>query len=250
VIADANDAVSPPGQQDRDAALTAFEKTEATLRDRCASAEFDAPSFNRKVARCDLSRCRGMCCYDGVYVDENTADVIQKLAIEREADFRNMGLDLPSQILVEDRWCPSSLVTSQKTAVKDYPFASIVSGYPVHFRQTACIFLLDDGRCGLQVLSEWDGRHPWYYKPLLCWLHPIALTPDSITVHDELTDPYLFPWYDGYVVRTFCGRTCPEGTGAADILRDELIFLERILNRNLTDKLGTVTPNGSSTDNE
>jgi hypothetical protein len=234
VSADANHSVTHPDRQRRDAALTAFEKTEVELRERCASAEFDAPSFNRKVARCDLSSCRGMCCYDGAYLDENTAEVIQKLAVEREADFRKMGLELPDQIIVEDRWCPSSLVTNQKTALKDYPFASIVGGYPAHFRQTACVFLLDDGRCGLQVLSEWDGKHPWYYKPLLCWLHPITLTPASISVHDELTDPFIFPWYDGFDIRTFCGRTCSEGAAAIDVLKDELTFLERILNRNLT----------------
>jgi len=95
VIEDAMRSVTSPDQQGPDGPLTAFEKTEAALRDRCASAEFDAPSFNRKVARCALSRCRGMCCYDGVYVDENTADVIQRLAVERAADFREMGLDLP-----------------------------------------------------------------------------------------------------------------------------------------------------------
>lgn len=244
---DASPSVTHPDRQRPDAPLTAFEKTEVTLRERCASAEFDAPSFNRKVARCDLSSCRGMCCCDGAYVDQNTAEVIQKLAVERAADFRRMGLDLPDQIIVEDRWCPSSLVTSRKTALKEFPFASIVAGYPAHFRQTACVFLLDDGRCGLQVLSESDGKHPWYYKPPLCWLHPIALTPASITVHDESTDPFVFPWYDGYVIRTFCGQTCSDGASAADVPKDELAFLERILDRNLTAKSPIVTPSSNPT---
>jgi hypothetical protein len=66
------------------------------------------------------------------------------------------------------------------------------------------------------------------------WLHPITLTPASISVHDELTDPFIFPWYDGFDIRTFCGRTCSEGAAAIDVLKDELTFLERILNRNLT----------------
>jgi len=193
VIGDENSSAAQPDRQRRDAFLTAFDKTEVALRERCATAEFDAPSFDRKVARCDLSHCRGMCCYDGVYLDENSVDVIRKLAVERETDFRDMGLDLPEQVIMEDRWCPSTLVTSQKTALKEYPFAAIVDGYPAHFRQTACVFLLGDGRCGLQVLAEWDGKHPWYYKPLLCWLHPIALTPESITLPDALTDPYIFP---------------------------------------------------------
>jgi hypothetical protein len=239
VTADSNYPAWPPDQPRRPVALTAFAETEAELRELCATAEFDAASFDRKLARCDLSHCRGMCCYDGVYVNQDTADVLRKLAIERAADFRDMGLNLPGEILMEDRWCPSSLVTNQKTAIREYPFSSVMEEYPTHFRQTACVFMLGDGRCGLQALSEQDGQHPWYYKPLLCWLHPIAVTPDKITVHDEWSDPYVFPWYDGYVIRTFCGRTYMEGAAAADTLAEELAFLERILNRNLRDNAAT-----------
>jgi hypothetical protein len=216
-----------------DGPLTAFEKTEERLRECCAAAEFDVPSFNRKLARCDLSSCRGMCCYDGVYVDEHTGQVLEKLALERKADFQRMGLDLPERILVEDRWRPSTLVTDRRTALREFPFASVVDGYPAHFRQTACIFLLADGRCGLQVLAGWDGKHPWYYKPIPCSLHPISISPEAITVHDELTDRYRFPWYDGYVVRTFCGRTCSEGRPAMELLEDELAFLAAILARDI-----------------
>ena len=178
-----------------------------------------------------------MCCYDGVYVDDHTAEVLKKLAAERAADFRKMGLSLPEQIITRDVWCPSSLVTDQKTALRGFSFSTAVDGYPTHFRQTACVFLLEDGRCGLQVLSEWDQKHPWYYKPIPCWLHPISLTESEITIDSQLTDPYVFPWYDGYVEKTFCGRTCTDGAAAAHILEAEIAFLGQILDRNLTGEI-------------
>src|SRR5690349_15418046 len=137
--------------QDPRATSTAFPHTEQELRKRCASAVVDVPSFDRPLGRCDLSACRGMCCYDGVYVDDHTAEVLEKLAAERAADFSRMGLELPEQIIIEDIWCPSNLVTDRKTALREYAFATVVDGYPKHFRQTACVFLLEDGRCGLQV---------------------------------------------------------------------------------------------------
>ncbi len=223
-----NKTASEPGEP-RHVALTAFAKTEERLRQSSATLAVDARSFTRKLERCDLAHCRGMCCYDGVYVDEDTGRVLKTLAVERAADFREMGLELPGEILEKDRWRPSSLVSDYRTAVKPFPFAAIVDRYPAHFRQTACIFLIEDGRCGLQVLAEEDGLHPWFYKPIPCWLHPIAISESGVTVHDEVTDPFRFPWYDGYVARTFCGRTCPEGVAAADLLQDELTLLRRIL---------------------
>ena len=58
--------------------LTAFPKTEEWLRDNCANAELDVPAFQRRISRCELSSCRGMCCYDGVYVSSDTADALQQ----------------------------------------------------------------------------------------------------------------------------------------------------------------------------
>ena len=225
-LSDSNPRTSAPCRRH---SVTAFAETEKKLRERCATVEFDTPSLTRKLGRCELSHCRGMCCYDGVYVDEDTGRVLETLAVVRAADFRDMGLDLPPQILEKDRWRPSGLVTDYRTALKPFPFAAAVDGYPAHFRQTACVFLIEDGRCGLQALAERDGRHPWFYKPIPCWLHPISVSETGVTVHDELTDPYRFPWYDGYVTRTFCGRTCPEGAPAAEVLSDELTLLRQIL---------------------
>lgn len=54
-----------------------------------------------------------------------------------------------------------------------------------------------------------------------------------LRLHDEQTDPYRFPGYDGFVSQIFCGRTRPGGASAAVVLADELVFLSRIAGRDL-----------------
>jgi hypothetical protein len=98
------------------------------------------------------------------------------------------------------------------------------------------VFLTADGRCSLQLLSVHLGRHPWYYKPVKCWMHPITLEGEGhalLLLHSERTDPYRFPGYDGFVSRIFCGRTCPGSSPASSVLADELTFLSRIAGRDL-----------------
>jgi hypothetical protein len=80
------------------------------------------------------------------------------------------------------------------------------------------------------------GRHPWYFKPVKCWMHPITLEGESrgvLLLHDERTDPYRFPGYEGFVSQIFCGRTCLGGAPASVVLADELTFLSRIVGRDL-----------------
>jgi hypothetical protein len=210
--------------------MTVFAKAEASLRQRLQTAAIDGREFQRPLARCSLSHCRGTCCHDGVPVDDDTADVVQRLATERAADFRELGLSLPNGVIVENEWRGA---VSKKTAVRPFPFRSLVREYPDHFEETACVFLLDDGRCGLQVLAQRDGEHPWHYKPFACWLHPIKITNSAIHLYDEASDPQRYPGYDGFVSRTFCGRTAHDGCPAAELLKNELQYLGRILNRDL-----------------
>jgi hypothetical protein len=121
------------------------------------------------------------------------------------------------------------------TALKPFPFRSLVLEYPGHFEETACVFLLDDGRCGLQVLAGIDGKHPWYYKP--CWLLPIKIFDNEIHLYDYSTDPFRFPDYDGFISRTRCGRTTDCGQPAAEVLQPELRFPGQLLNRDLVSEL-------------
>ena len=216
----------------KESGLTAFPETEKWLRDNCADAVLDVPAFQRRLARCDLSSCRGMCCYDGVYVDANTADVLQEISWSRATDFGESGVTLPSTVIAEGVWRDGS--SGPKTVTRPADFRGKIMGFPSHFDHTSCVFRADDGRCSLQTLGVADGKHPWFYKPRTCWLHPIDVSPQRITIYDEQTDPYRYPDYDGFLSQTFCGRTAPLGRPAYEVLRPELEFLGRILGRDLT----------------
>ncbi len=221
-----------PGKDGAD--LTAFPDDEATLRRRMSGGSVDAVSFQRPLKRCQISACRGMCCYDGVYVSREAAAVIEWVARAHAGFFAGLDLRLPDRVIVEGDWAWKK--GGLKTAVRDRPFSMTVEGFPPHFTDTACVFLARDGRCSLQLLAVHLGRHPWYYKPLKCWQHPLTLEGEAravLLLHSDRTDPYRFPGYDGFVSRIFCGRTCPEGAPAAVVLADELRFLSRIVGRNL-----------------
>jgi hypothetical protein len=207
-----------------------------------AGGRVDAESFRRPVARCEIAACRGMCCYDGVYVSPESAAVISRLAEEHAGFFAGLGLRLPDRVIVDGEWRWKK--GGVKTAVSPRAFSDTVGGFPTHFSDTACVFLTGDGLCSLQLLSQQQGRHPWYYKPVKCWMHPITVEGDEagvLILHDEHTDPYRFPGYAGFVSQIFCGRTCPGGEPASVVLADELTFLSRIVGRDLLAEAGGKT---------
>ncbi len=104
--------------------------------------------------------------------------------------------------------------------------------FPAHFPATACAFLMDDARCALQALAMNEGRHPWYYKPLPCWLHPITIRPGrwpAVYLPDESNDPLTEENYPGFAPWTPCGKTCETGKPAREVLAEELRFLKGII---------------------
>jgi len=212
--------------------LTAYPRTEAYLRRTLAAAPVHVESLLRPLQRCRLERCRGMCCYDGVYLGVEEAEVVARLARTEATFFAALGLHLPREVVVSGAW--ENVVSGLKTAVAPWPEARGVEGFPAHFNATACVFHLPDGRCGLQALSAARGRHPWHDKPTGCWLHP--LTPayaekHALGLEDEQTDSCRLPHYDGFVPHTPCGGTFDQGRPAYEVLRDELEFLGRIVGR-------------------
>jgi hypothetical protein len=216
---------------------TAFPQAEALLRQELADATLNVESLRRPLVRCDLRTCLGMCCHDGVYLSGDEAPVIAELA-EREGDFfQSLGLDLPSPAVVEGSFL--DLVTGLKTATVSRTWTTRVDGYPFHFPDTACCFLLEDGRCSLQVLSEARGHHRWYFKPIGCWLHPITTDgtpPHRVVLHNVKSDPLWLSGYPGFVSRTFCAAAVQNGPPAIETLREELGLLGSIVGRDLVDE--------------
>ncbi|MGK7929427.1 MAG: hypothetical protein AB4290_30000 [Spirulina sp.] len=186
-----------------------------------------------------------MCCYEGTFLTEEDAEILQNIA-EREASFfTSIGFDLPEQVIIDyphyqkhemstHEW--QGVLEHKATAVKPVKFSSFLDSFPEHFDDTACVFLTDLGQCGLQILAEAKGLHPWYYKPFVCWLHPIAITPLTdnnvlIQLPNSKNDPHRWGNFLGYTPYTFCGTTRPRGEAAFMILKKELKFLGEIVDR-------------------
>lgn len=223
--------------------ITAYPKTEESLQHTLMNAIIDIGSFQQQLSPCSLSKCHGMCCYDGVYVGQETAEIIQKISQENLIFFKSIGLDLPKVVIVQGEW--KGLISGQKTATKKRDLSSTVQNYPTHFEDTACVFLTDDGRCGLQVFAESVGLDPWYYKPFTCWMHPISLSTNednigNILVHNDNDDPFKLSDYDGFVTKTLCGKIVEDGQPAYVVLHSELTFLSRIVGRNFLKEISTI----------
>jgi len=222
-------------------AIAAYEQSNAYLGGIVRDLRLDHEALNRPLRRCDLSVCGATCCHDGVYLSAEEANVVRGLAMERRESFERLGLDLPDRPVVYGRWRDAA--SGPKTATRPVPRRDRVADYPAHFPETGCVFLLDDARCALQVLATEEGRDPWFYKPITCWLHPLSIAggedgePFVLTLHDGESDPQRYVDYDGFVSRTPCGRIRTEGEPAWRVLRAELERLGELGERDLIGEL-------------
>jgi hypothetical protein len=215
--------------------LTAFPATERAYREAVTGRGVDRRSFDRPLSRCDLANCRGSCCATGVALNDESAAVIRRVVAAEREFFARIGCHLPDDPVttrVDDEGVPFS-----RTTLVPRQFHGRVEGFAEHFPDASCCFLLGDGRCSLQVLSVSRGRHPWYYKPFPCWLHPIVVSEAGVTVPDEETDVLRDIGDGGFTTATLCGRTDRGGRPAAELLGDELEFLSAVTGRDLRAEL-------------
>jgi len=220
--------------------MTAHTETAEFVAQLVRDARLDKAALNKPLTRCDLSQCQGTCCHDGVYLESDEADTLRKLASDKAAFFKDLGLDLPKKVVVYGKWRDES--AGPKTATRAEPMSKNTPDYPGHFPDTQCVFMLDDRRCSLQVLAESERRHKWFYKPFTCWLHPIAISGSGgiaeITLYDRKTDPHNFSDYDGFVSRTPCGQIRENCSAPAwQVLDEEFEILEKLSNRPLRKEL-------------
>jgi hypothetical protein len=221
-------------------AITAFTDSMKRLGVMVRDLQLDKKGLQRPLKQCDLAKCRGTCCHDGVYLNSEEAGVIRELVNESREDFESLGLDLPEQVVVYGRW--RDVTSGPKTAKRPEPMHETVPDYPEHFADTNCVFLMNDARCGLQALAVVRGKHPWFYKPSTCWLHPLSIVSGEdgsivLTLHSDETDPQRFDDYDGFVPRTHCGRTCMGGEPAYKALSGEIKMLGELGGRDLLGEL-------------
>lgn len=221
-----------------DAPSTAFPATAGALRAAFADTPLDVASFAQPLTRCALSACGGTCCTEGVTLNPEEAMVLRGVVRREGATLRALAPAMPDVPIVDVPRDDADDAASELDDDDDPPartvrvprrYHGVVADYPAHFADAACAFLMPDARCALQALAEQRDRPAWYWKPLACWLHPIALGDDAIRLPDASTDRHP----GGFASRTPCGRATPLGRPAHEILAPELRTLGALLGRDL-----------------
>src|SRR5262249_20375941 len=123
--------------------VTVFRDSEVALREQYGNACLNTEEFQRKINRCSLTNCKGTCCYGGVRVDDATARDLQQLSTDRAAAFREIGLNLPSRVVVRTEWRGG---VGNNTVFKTISFLSFVVEFSVSFLENTCNFFIHDGR--------------------------------------------------------------------------------------------------------
>lgn len=210
---------------------TAYLETAGVLRELMREAVVDHDAFEQRIRPCELSRCRATCCHDGVYLSAEEAHGVGRLAGE-------IG-GLPENPVVESRGGKSL-----KTATRAAAPGELAEDYPAHFPKTRCVFLDTQGRCRIQMLSAEQGRHPWFDKPLTCWMHPLVILPANrdrprpvLTLVNPGNDPQQSGGYPGFASCTHCGRPDEGGEKARHVLAAELGMLGRVSGRDVLGEL-------------
>lgn len=162
-----------------------------------------------------------MCCYDGVYLQDDEESCLVEL-VQRVPE---LAAKLPDEFIVDGYW--EGEYYGRKTATRPHDYRS--AAFPAHFARTRCVFADAEGFCELEKLGRAQGRHPWTFKPATCWQFPlhfdneIPVAPPK-SVRD---DPYRTKSYPGYSTFVSCGKHDPGGQPWRAALSGELAYWER-----------------------
>jgi len=203
--------------------------TKRYFKKRLFRAPIDFESFGTPLKLCDLADCHGMCCYDGVCVDEDEIHYLSAILDAHPKHFEELGLR--SDNAFEEACFLGTDTMKTRTRKYKYPKSA---NFPKHFEKTRCAFRYEDGRCSLQGLAMEHGEHPWAYKPFSCWLHPISLERDERTIvwlPTKKTDHLKEKKYPGYAPYTGCGCAVEGGKPAYKVLKQEIETLGAIVGR-------------------
>ncbi|UCG34713.1 MAG: hypothetical protein JSW17_04260 [Candidatus Omnitrophota bacterium] len=218
--------------------ITSFPEIEQILKERIKAIDYQSfegicPGDCRKL----FSECYGMCCSLYVGLTQEEADVLKKLAIEKAEEFRKIGVKLPEKVVVYDPQSNRNYLNKRRRSFGQ--LAGIVhtllrrahKNYPLTFKlfkdfTYTCVFSLDSGDCALQRLALAESHHPWYYKPLNCWKYPLSINNGILSVFDREVNP-CFP----------CNQDNKSNGRAVEVLKEELAFLGKIIERDLISEL-------------
>jgi hypothetical protein len=217
-------------------AITAYPGIEETLARQLREAALDHEAFAMRLKPCELPKCRATCCHDGAFLtDEEMTGIGDAVEGNRE-------------LLAGYGWTDERYLTRDgrqgRTVTRAATDELLAADFPRHFPRTRCVFLDPEHRCVLQRLALDTGRHPWWWKPVSCWMHPLLLRPPAGSRRPLLTlarpgrDPAAAAGYPGFGSCTPCGVAASDGLPAWQTLRAELDLLGRIAGRDLPRELG------------
>jgi hypothetical protein len=172
------------------------------------------------MSTCDVLKCEGRCCYDGVYLQPGEEEFLTELV----AKLPELRAKLPEQFVVDGYWDGESL--GRKTATRPNEYRS--ADFPAHFTRTRCVFGDSLGFCELEKFARQNGQHPWSYKPTTCWMFPLQDEDGAVAepVRGVADDPYVTKDYPGYASCLPCGRHDPNGKPWRESLAREIEWLE------------------------
>jgi Fe-S-cluster containining protein len=209
-----------------------FPETVKILASQIREATLDHESFETLLRPCEISRCKATCCYDGVHVSDEEATYIRGIVRDYFSDL----LD-PEQVMIGE-------AGKMKTATREAADGELADDFPEHFSRTRCVFLDNEGYCGLQKLAIEQNQDPWLHKPLTCWMHPLVLVAAGkwedrpvLSLVNAENDPQKSGNYLGYASCTHCGREDVGGKPAWQVLEAELRRLGEICGRDIYGEL-------------
>lgn len=212
----------------------AFDEMARALGDEVRAAALDHAALARPMRVCELGNCRATCCHDGVFLDPSERRVIEGVVAGQREALARFGWRNDDFLEVQGgRW---------KTRTREAGAGELAEDFPAHFPRTRCVFLDAQHRCVLQRLAIDEGRHPWFWKPVSCWMHPLLLRRRDdgralLTLAQPGADPAAREGYPGFGSCTPCGMEVAGGEPAWQVLRGELELLGELAGRDLVGEL-------------
>lgn len=194
---------------------TAYKESAQLLGNQLREAALDHEAFESGLAVCELDQCRATCCHDGVILSKEEAQILSEMD-DRDGIFE----------IEPGRF---------KTRTVEVEASQLPDGFPSHFPKTRCVYLDAQHRCYWQLKALEERKHPWFYKPFSCWMHPVLITRSEgrprLTILPRAQDSSRFASY------TPCGQTRSCAAPARLALRSELEMLGELAQRDFLGEL-------------
>jgi len=194
---------------------TAYKESAQLLRNQLHEAALDHEAFESGLAVCELDQCRATCCHDGVILSKEEAQILSEMD-DRDGIFE----------IEPGRF---------KTRTVEVEASQLPDDFPSHFPKTRCVYLDAKHRCHWQLKALEERKHPWFYKPFSCWMHPVLITRSEgrprLTILPRAQDSSRFASY------TPCGQTRSCAAPARLALRSELEMLGELAQRDFLGEL-------------